>query len=232
MGRRKFTDDEVRVKYLEAGILLDEPFCYNGAHVKNKGTCSSGHKMEISLTNLQQGIGCAECSGKKKYTTEQARAIHVEYGHPVIEPFRYINNKTKNKCTCPNGHEIEISLASLRKGQGCKQCADDNKRFTDDEVRAIHAQYGYPVIEPFQHTNVMTKNKCTCPNGHEIEISLNNLLRGHGCGKCKNKSETKALDHVTINREATSQFKSDFCPGKRFDIVIEDRRRPAFQASQ
>lgn len=220
--RKRKPLEEVRELFEENNIVVHDINTYKDNKTPMKCTCPEGHETAISVSNLRRGRkGCPICANNVKYTSEEADAQYKFYGFTMCNPGDYINNRTPHKCICPEGHVTFIRLDDLQKGRGCGECYISTRK-TGPEADVIYRNNGFTMHDIDSYVNVTTKNKCTCPNGHIVEISLNHIHQKRGCPMCVNKTEAKGFEYVSLKHEAKNQFKSEFCPGKRFDIVIED----------
>ena len=143
-----------------------------------------------------QGGGCQICASisrkikRSLNTTEfikKAKEIHGDkYDYSKVE---YLNNRTKICIICPtHGEFCQTPLGHLH-GNGCLQCAIENRtekeNFIDKAKKLYGDKYDYSKVE---YVNSKTKVCIICPEHGEFWITPNNFLRGHNCnGKHTNK---------------------------------------------
>ena len=101
----------------------------------------------------------------------------------------YVNNRSKVIVTCPIHGDFEKFPGNLLSGSGCKRCAADKLRKSQEtfiaEVIAMHGdKYSY---EKTIYISDAKKVVVTCPIHGDFEIRPNDLLKGVGCRKCRNK---------------------------------------------
>lgn len=216
---KKKTPDEAYDYFKERGITMLNKDEYDGVMKKNKCKCFVGHEFSISLHDVQRGIGCKQCWDIVRIKTpDEAYDFFKERGLTMLNKDAYLNTQTKNKCLCSNGHEFAISLNHVQQGIGCKQCWIISMKKTPDEAYDYFKERGLTMLNKDAYDGVVKKNKCTCQNGHDFFVSLNNLQQGRGCPHCVNKTEARAFECFDVLYETEHQFASDLCPGKKFDM--------------
>ena len=122
---RKTTEE-----YLQQLIELDIPYTLLGEYITNNTSieheCENGHVWLARPSNILSGRGCPTCSGKKRKTTEsyQSELDSLGKGYICLEP--YINNKTKLKHKCSQGHEWLVMPKDLvgQKKTNCPYCVE------------------------------------------------------------------------------------------------------------
>ena len=101
----------------------------------------------------------------------------------------YGNTRTRVTLTCPVHGDFEILPSNLLAGRGCKKCGHDKLRKTQEifisELKSIHGdKYTYDKVV---YTSDAKKVIVTCPLHGDFEIRPNDILKGVGCSKCRNK---------------------------------------------
>ena len=117
----------------------------------------------------------------RKKTIEEVRSYFEKEGYTLLEN-EYINNSTLMRYICPNGHTHSMKWNNFLQGKRCPECAGLLK-YTIDKAREKFKEKGYTLLAE-KYENNKTKMKCLCPNNHEHETSLDNLLHGYGCPEC------------------------------------------------
>jgi hypothetical protein len=180
---------------------------------------------------LNEKIGCKKCNTHYNNTErfiEKAKKIHSDkYDYSQVE---YVDNKQKIKIKC-NTHGIFEQIPNTHLlGGGCKMCANEGNRLTNEEFiqksKEIHGdKYEY------NKTNyTLSKNKViiTCKEHGDFEISANTHLSATGgCSKCDtSKGENtimKILNNYSILYEMEKKFLG--CVYKRelpFDFYLTE----------
>jgi very-short-patch-repair endonuclease len=162
-----------------------------------------------------------ECSGKKKYTQEEARKIYFDNEYIMID--KYINSATPVKCRCSCGCETYISLTNCRQTNGCNNCGG-RKTFTQEEAREKFLSHKFIMLG--EYINNKTPVKCLCSCECETYVSLNNVLNGSilGCKICKNKTQKMVSDFLKqIYEDVIDEKQFDFSGRKSYDIYIKQK---------
>lgn len=137
----------------------------------------------------------------KSYTIKdlQSKIDEIGTGIKVLDSV-YINNTTKVKCVCQNGHMFYKTPHGLKRGDGCKECSDIKKRRLIDGVKKEVFEVNKNIeILSNKYVNNKQKLKFKCLiDGYEWESTLNNILRDHGCPKCGSKIKADRR-FLTIN---------------------------------
>ena len=94
----------------------------------------------------------------------------------------YVNNKTKLKYICKNGHKHGVRWCNWLQGQRCPSCAG----LTKPTIKYINKEFNkenYKLLSDIYNNNY-TKLNYACPVGHKHSISWNNWYGGHRCPTC------------------------------------------------
>jgi hypothetical protein len=91
--------------------------------------CSEGHSWEASPGNVMFGTGCPICAGNTQLTTEIVNDRIADRGIVLLD--EYINNSSKRRFQCNEGHIWKTAPAGVLSGTGCPICAE---RFSDNDV--------------------------------------------------------------------------------------------------
>lgn len=222
---KRLTNEEVCNYLSEYGFVpLEE---YKNIRAKMRMMCPNGHKLELSFSLFKhQGIRCKYCSGNYKRTKEDVKKYLHSIGYEMLSD-EYVNNNTKIKVRCDNGHETEMTIHSLKSGQRCKYCAGNNIKHTYDEIKNIFAEDGYTLIDKEYKNNKVPLN-VICPYGHQTKISLVHFCNGVRCQKCGFSSgETEIMNILDKNNILYDpQHTFDECKDKQvlpFDFYIYDK---------
>lgn len=194
--------------------FLDE---YDGDDKKIRCICTvCGNQWMATPGKLLCGRGCPEC-GKKKQVEKQRKSqeqfvSELSSKNQNIEVLGvYVNSKTHIEVKCKKCGYIWAPFPnSLLRGTGCPQCAGNKKRTHEefiDLLKEINPEV--EVLENYKNTDAKIKVKCkNC--GKEWYTSPNNLLDGHGCGRCvgrKNHNDfVEALKTINPNVEVIGQY--------------------------
>jgi len=102
---------------------------YTTSVSKTSFRCSEGHTWEAPPGNVMAGTGCMVCAGTAPHTTETVNARIAGRGTKLID--EYVNNHTKVRFECEEGHVWETAPAGPLSGRGCPTCAE---RYSDNDV--------------------------------------------------------------------------------------------------
>lgn len=152
--------------------------------------------------HIRRQQGCPECSGRKRYTTEEFinKCQKLEHtSEMTFENTLYVNNKQKVKVYCHhkdnngNDHgEFEISPGHLLSGEGCPKCryvkSASSKRRSIEEIinksKEIHGdKYDYSLLTEYKNDRV--SYPIICPEHGVFYQTFNNHIKTkQGCPIC------------------------------------------------
>ena len=100
----------------------------------------------------------------------------------------YINNSTKLKWRCAEGHEWEAVSSSVKCGTWCPKCGDKRaavKRSRSiEDLQRLATQKGGKCLSK-EYKNSKSKLRWKCTNGHVWETDASVIVSGHWCPKCE-----------------------------------------------
>jgi predicted nucleic acid-binding Zn-ribbon protein len=99
-------------------VMLGE---YTNSVTKTLFQCAEGHTWEAPPGQIVAGQGCLACSGHAPLTTEIVNERIAGRGLVLLD--EYINNSTKRRFQCGEGHVWETVPAAVLSGRGCPSCA-------------------------------------------------------------------------------------------------------------
>ena len=143
------------------GKCLSERYINESA--KLTWQCKVGHQWETAPSNLKQGSWCPTCSGVRKNTIEDMQKIAKERGGKCLSK-EYINNRSRLKWQCKNGHRWEAVPGNVQQGNWCAVCAGTKKR-TIEEMHEIAEERGGKCLSTVYidaHSNLAWQ----CEDGH------------------------------------------------------------------
>jgi len=174
---KKLTYEQVK-SYIESFNyqLLSTEYINNKTKLKFK--CPENHKFEMTYNNFKYGQRCPICIGNKKLTYEQVKSYIESFNYQLLSN-EYIDNKTKLKLQCPEGHIYKVRYRNFKHGNRCFQCY--KKPY--NEIKKIIELYNYKLISK-TYKNAHTKLKLQCPEGHIFEMSYAHFYYGRRCPIC------------------------------------------------
>ncbi len=143
--------------------------------------CAMGHRWETTPDSVRSRNWCPTCSGKKRGTLEEMRALAVSRGGKCISS-TYLNRKTKLRWECTLGHQWDALPGQIIKGSWCPQCSG-NRRGELAEMQAI-AQSREGKCLSGKYINAITKLRWECKRGHQWEARPSDIKKGNWCPEC------------------------------------------------
>ena len=227
-----FTDE---IKEINPNIeILSE---YKSTHTKIKCRCLiDGNIWEAEPSKLLDGRGCPICGQNKRIKcrtkTHDVFVDEIKQINPnitIVSQYLGTDKPIYAKCNI-DGYEWKTTPEKLLAGRGCKQCANQKLRLSND-VFIEKLKLILPNIEPIsEYFNTNTYIKYRCKQCGLIHKALPyNLLHGYGCPICNiSKGENKCLTFF-INHKINyiSQYKYEDLLGigggqLKFDFAIVD----------
>lgn len=154
---------------------------YINANVKLKYKCSEGHTHEILWKHFNNGHGCLYCAGVAKPTIEEIRKTFLADGYVLLST-KYVNNATKLKYRCNNGHVHSITWSSFKNEVRCPYCAN-NGIPSITEIETAFLMEGY-TLRTRSYKNAHEKLESVCPFGHIHYTTWNAFQQGKRCKEC------------------------------------------------
>ena len=127
----------------------------------------------------------------------------------------YVNNSTKLKFKCNNGHVYKVTLADFLQGKRCRCCyfirRGFSKRLTIEFVKNKTREIaeGYECVSN-EYINAHTKLKFICTNAHQFFARWNSFLAGHRCPYCVNE---RCGDSQRLNIEYVKEKTIEIATG-------------------
>ena len=183
----KYTIDDIRLSMSKEGYILKSTI-YSSIN-KLEYICDKGHSSSMLSCNWNGGRRCPVCKGiaigneKRLDFNTVINSFESENYILLTKESEYVNNKTKLRYICYNGHEHCISWTKWQQGERCAHCAISSKIYFSD-VKDSFNKEGYNLISKSYHYN--KKLKYVCPNGHEHETVWGHWQQGKRCPSCWN----------------------------------------------
>jgi len=159
---------------------------------KLKFLCPEGHECSISWDSFKQGKGCREC---RRLNNKKRQTLSYDYVKSQIESIdgykllskEYVNNSTKLKIQCPEGHIFYMKYVSFQQGKRCNVCNTSYKLEYDYVKSQIESIDGYKLLSK-EYINAKSKLKIQCPEGHIYQALFHKFKNGRRCPECYNKN--------------------------------------------
>lgn len=182
----KFIEEIVRLK----NITLKDREIYKNSTSKLKFICKQGHEWQAKPSNILSGYGCPTCANKNVTIEELIRKLKMKNKTlTLVEGQEYINNRTKMKFICSNGHTIVKEVSSALSGKGCAICSRKKKNTIHNLSEQLNALSPPKWLIPEQkYINNKTKMEVYCEYGHTWYATPKDLLnRQTGCPSCNKR---------------------------------------------
>jgi hypothetical protein len=99
---------------------------YVSMHTKLKWRCEKGHEWMATPSSVKRGSWCPYCSGNVKLTLEELKALAKDRDGQCLSK-EYVNNRTKLRWKCREGHEWAATPAHVKNGTWCPICAKNSR---------------------------------------------------------------------------------------------------------
>lgn len=122
----------------------------------------------------------------------------------------YVNNRTKVKLTCPNGHEIEQTPDNHFK-YGCYKCAHTYQPTTEEFIKKaqkVHGdRYDYSTVK---YTRSHDQIEIICKKHGPFKQTPTDHLSGKGCPLCKSSSMEERMRGFLLENNIKYQEQAKF----------------------
>jgi hypothetical protein len=166
---------------------------YKGAHVSTVFQCREGHTWKARPGNILQGKNCPHCDGQFPLSKEVVNERIAHRGIVLLD--EYINNSTKRRFQCRDGHVWEAAPANVVAGTGCGICAG-NLPLTTEIVNERIADRGLVMLDSYVKNS--TKSRFKCIVGHIWETTPMSVLAGRGCPECAPRTSDYDVFYIWI----------------------------------
>ena len=129
---------------------------------------------------------------------QECKAKHLDL--PIED---YVNNRTKIKYKCKQGHIYEQLPSIHLRGHGCPVCYGNKKKSSNDYYNECKSKGLDLPIEDYVNNYTKIKHRCSKCNNIYVQ-KPNNHLNGHGCPKCNKKQPYLAYTQTEYTKLATS----------------------------
>lgn len=185
--RRSQDDEQKRQLCRQHGVVLLEV------------PCSIPHgELQACLTKQIESLGChvirdespiqiAELDVWRRKDLDNLRAVAISRGGRLISS-HYINNSTKLRWRCAEGHEWDAISSSIKRGSWCSICGDKRagvkRAHTIQQMMALASAKGGRCLSE-SYENSRSRLRWACAAGHKWETQASVVISGHWCPKCE-----------------------------------------------
>lgn len=176
---------------IEGYTLLEDT--YISAKTKLKYKCPKGHLYKTSWMDWNRGHRCAVCSGNAKFSYKVIKQLFNAEGYTLLSG-TYVNNSTKLRYICDNGHAHSITLRDWNRGHRCPYC-NGRPIITIDVIAASMYAEGYYLISE-EYINNKLPLECRCPEGHIFKTNWAKWSsHGYRCPYCYGNAK-KTIEYI------------------------------------
>lgn len=195
----------------EGYTLITKEEEYKNASTKLYYICQKGHKHSITWNSFNNGNRCPECAKentrlKLKLDFSIIKQEIEKEGYILLSTDEdYINNTSKLKMICPEGHKCEIRWSNFQQGKRCRECAIKDKakkqRIDFNIIQKAFEKEGYILLsKEEEYKNKDSKLLYLCDKGHKNITNWSNFNSGCRCPKCNSpKGERKIIKYLESN---------------------------------
>lgn len=173
---------------------------YEGNDLKLLWECAERHQWETPPANIKNANSwCPKCVGLEKGTIEQMRELASAKGGRCLSEI-YVNNNTKLRWQCVEGHEWEVAPSSIKHANSwCPKCAG-LERGTIEEMRTLAISKGGMCLS-LTYKNSSSKLLWQCAEGHQWETTPTAIKNNNTwCPKCAG-SEKSTIEEMQMLAE-------------------------------
>ncbi len=121
---------------------------------------------------------------RRKRRFDEGEALVKQYSGSLASSFKGFNGTFNIKCQ--HNYGFTLKLSELRKGIWCPHCKDNNpNKWYIVTKEKVEAKGGRMISPPSAYENAHSKLTIQCNNGHQFDVTCNNLKNGKWCPTCK-----------------------------------------------
>jgi hypothetical protein len=143
-------------------------------------------RANLGMICNRKQIEIAKLAIWRRKDCDELRALAASRGGSLVSNC-YINNSTKVRWRCAEGHEWDAIPSSVKRGTWCSVCGDKRaaarRAYTIDHMRRLsEAKAGTCLSQAY--ANVKSRLRWRCVAGHEWETQASVIIAGHWCPRC------------------------------------------------
>jgi hypothetical protein len=186
LERQKTWDELKRKKCLENNIILIE-VPYNIDYEKMPDyILQECKKRNMEIPKITKSLDYKLMNIYSPEKLKEMQEIANEKGGLCLST-KYVNNSTKLRWQCREGHNWETAPHHVKAGEWCPKCAvkrvADSRRLSLEDIQEI-AQRKEGFCLSKEYINNRTNLKFQCKNEHIWEASVSNIKAGKWCPVC------------------------------------------------
>jgi hypothetical protein len=184
---RQRDDEQKRRLCEERGVVLFEVSYVVPHDQLQVHLASLLRRANIDLIHDEAPIEITELDVWRRKDPEELRGIAISRGGSLLSDY-YINNSTRLRWRCAEGHEWDAVPSSIKHGSWCSICGDKRaakkRANTIDDMKALAVAKGGVCVSE-SYINVKSRLRWRCAAGHEWETQASVIIAGHWCLKCE-----------------------------------------------
>jgi len=227
MSKRLTTEEFIKKAKSIHGNKYDySAVVYENARKNITIICKQHSEFKQLPMHHTRGSGCPKCSGNITLTKEEfvTKANKIHAGKYDYSKVKFSTNQSKILIICKeHDYEFEQVQANHLGGNGCPKCKGNSvsKKLSMSSslfftrANKVHDSIYQYDTESFKGAKSNIRVKCS-KHGWFMQIA-DNHIRGHGCGKCINKTEGRIAQYL-LKREIT--FREYKIKDKFYDFYL------------
>lgn len=149
--------------------------------------CGKGHSFKTNWDIVSHNHWCPKCKNIKignisRKNIDDIKDIINHHNGIIVGKFQYINEKSKIKIKCENGHIFTTNWHNLHKNHWCVFCA--NQIINPRRVKNFIIQKGGILKKDWRYINSKTKFSVRCKNGHNFVSDWSHIKQNKWCPYC------------------------------------------------
>ena len=225
MPKKKTPEEYIQECKIKGYDLPIEDYVNAKTEIKHK--CKYGHTYSQTPDSHLHGYGCSKCAIKKRIVNNKGKTAkrtpkqYIQeckikgYDLPIED---YIDNNTKIKHKCKNGHIYEQRPRVHLQGQGCKYCYGNFKKTPKQHLQECKTK-GYDLpIEDYKGSRIKIKYECKKGHVYKQRPDTHSGSYPSSCPICnESRGEQYILNYLDKN-------KIKYIPQKKFQDLKDNKK--------
>jgi hypothetical protein len=226
-SKRKGSTQRLSIEHMKQLAAHHNGKCLSNEYINSKTNlrweCAKGHQWESAPGNIRQGNWCPVCAGNIRCTIEEVQKIAESKGGKCLSN-EYINDNTKLKWECAQGHQWNAVPNSIKQGRWCPHCGIENRskarRLTIEEMQDLAEKRGGKCLSK-SYFNSVTKIKWECSEGHQWDARPADVKQGYWCPYCSGTARLTIEDMFKLAEERGGKCFSSKYTNNRTKLLWE-----------
>jgi hypothetical protein len=206
--------------------------CISGRYISSRVAlrwkCRRGHQWSAMPTNVRKGSWCPTCAHRKRLTLGEMRALAGHRGGECLSE-QYVNNETKLRWRCNDGHEWEAAPGRVKGGEWCPHCAHVARLSLNAMVEIVASRGGRCLST--EYANVETPLLWACRAGHHWTATPASIKSGRWCSACAHNQRLEIKVMHQLARERGGKCLSTKYINNHYALRWECKRRHRWKAT-